>query len=157
MMIKNLLIYDFKRKFKQNFYRPSFWISIFLRIYFRITRKVYTKKSKSIFDKRWDNLIILDACRYDTFKKIAKDVCNELKPFYSLGTHTLEFLKANFKEKHEEVIYLSTNSFCDIIKDKVYRYIPLWKICKKQKYGVILPEEAIKISKMIKKNIQIKN
>lgn len=49
-----------------------------------------------ILEKEWDNLIILDSCRYDTFKKVNK-LKGKLSKAISRGSATSEWIKNNFK------------------------------------------------------------
>ena len=48
-----------------------------------------------VMDQDWDNLIILDACRYDYFKKQI-EIEGELEPVTSKGAHSSEFIQKNF-------------------------------------------------------------
>jgi len=46
-------------------------------------------------ERDWDNLIILDACRYDLFAE-CHSLPGELSKVVSTGSHTVEFLHSNF-------------------------------------------------------------
>src|SRR6056297_529711 len=48
-----------------------------------------------VMDEDWDNLIILDACRYDMFAEQV-DLDGELESRISLGSTSEEFLEQNF-------------------------------------------------------------
>ena len=101
----------------------------------------------SIFDEEWDNLIILDACRYDYFKKVYKqfNLPGKLEKRISSATETTEFLKNNFREKHEDIVYVSANPFVDLlIKDKVWKTIPVWNLEWSDKYNTVHPESVFK-------------
>ena len=54
-----------------------------------------------IFDELWDNLIILDACRYDTFKEVftTRKITGNLELRISRGAHTTSFLRENFQKR----------------------------------------------------------
>lgn len=68
-------------------------------------------KNISIIDEEWDNLIILDACRYDFFRDLYDDYINgELKKVRSRGSTTLTWLKSNFKS-YNDVDYVSSNPY----------------------------------------------
>jgi hypothetical protein len=69
--------------------------------------------AKNFFDqiKNWDVLIILDGCRYDTFKKI-NYYSGELHKIISLGSCTPDWAQASFANQQlKEVVYLSANPF----------------------------------------------
>jgi hypothetical protein len=63
-----------------------------------------------IISKDWDNLIILDGCRYDVFAKINPYDESKLTKQISRGSSTKEFLRGNIKGRHlPEVIYITAN------------------------------------------------
>ena len=67
------------------------------------------KKSRNILLMDWDNLIILDSCRFDAFKKLHR-FNGVLQRKTSLGTNTGEWFEAMFrKRKHNNIVYYSAN------------------------------------------------
>ena len=80
-----------------------------LRLFTKITS--FGKNKVSVMKEDWDYLIVLDACRYDTFKEIYKDYFPNavLKKKISKGAHTKEWAKKNFKEFYKDVVYVSAN------------------------------------------------
>jgi len=128
---------------------------IAVRVYFKLFSWWYLRKSKSVLDEKWDNLIILDACRYDIFEKHIKKKDN-LRPFYSLGSHTAEFILRNFEGKElPDIIYLTANPHSglvsDVLKRTFFKVIPLWKTHWNKKYGTVLPRDVVAVSKKIKR------
>lgn len=80
----------------------------------------------SIFDEDWDNLIILDACRYDRFVKF-HDFDGDLESRISRGSKTWEFVRANFRnEKRYDTVYLADNPWygklADELESELYHY-----------------------------------
>ncbi len=65
-------------------------------------------KQVKVTEENWDFLLVLDACRYDTFKEI-NTISGKLEKKYSLGTHTVEWLKNNFNQKLDDIVYISGN------------------------------------------------
>lgn len=77
------------------------------------------KKQKNlIYDRNWDVLIILDACRYDYFEKVYDDFFEgDLKkvrseclsdPFWKdLRGRTATWLKNTFTEEMKDLVYVS--------------------------------------------------
>lgn len=98
----------------------------------------------SIFDEKWDNLILLDACRYDIFRKFAEIDNNKyvLRKEISRGSHTIDFLEENFKKDYySDIVYITANPHIDLmIKDKVYRVISVWKEDWNEKEKTVLPK-----------------
>jgi hypothetical protein len=56
----------------------------------------------------WDYLIVLDACRYDTFREVVDGSANYV---ISGGTNTSKWLEWNFTAKHKDVIYIAGNPY----------------------------------------------
>ena len=61
----------------------------------------------SVMDLDWDVLILLDACRFDSFEKINK-IKGKLKPIYSPASTSGEWLKKAFTKKYDNLIYISS-------------------------------------------------
>lgn len=64
-----------------------------------------------IMEEDWDNLIILDACRYDMFsRRIELD--GELESRISLGSTSEEFFECNFaQDTFHDTIYVNSNPY----------------------------------------------
>ena len=113
---------------------------------FNLFFKVYPRKrGTNIFDLEWDNLIILDACRYDFFKEEVekRKLPGKLGYIYSVGTCTLEFMLKTFsgpKEKYKDVVYISANPYASAyLKDKV-EVLPAWDYAWDEYFGTALPD-----------------
>jgi hypothetical protein len=73
----------------------------------------------SIFERDWDNLIILDACRYDSFAQQA-DFPGSLGHDISLGSNTPEFVRANFAGRQlHDTVYVTANSWFLRLRDEI--------------------------------------
>ena len=87
-------------------------INVIKKYYIKILRTLlnYYYNGSFILDEEWDNLIILDACRYDTFKD-NNFLQGKLEYRISKGSTTREFLTKNFIENNDEtyndIIYIS--------------------------------------------------
>jgi hypothetical protein len=74
-----------------------------------INRKVIYNDGFDMMSQDWDNLIILDACRYDAFKKV-NHISGNLSKVLSKGSSTGEFLDNTFNGNHyTDTIYISAN------------------------------------------------
>ncbi len=66
----------------------------------------------SVLDYNWDVLIVLDACRYDFFEPIInRFATGKIIGIISPGSCTLEWLCKTFRDKYEDIIYVSGNPF----------------------------------------------
>ena len=76
-------------------------------------------KGVDIFEQDWDNLIILDACRYDVFAERA-DLPGHLERRYSKASATSEFIRANFSDKQlHDTVYVAGNSWILQIQEEI--------------------------------------
>lgn len=71
------------------------------------------RRQKKLIEKgSWDVLIILDACRYDYFKKTYEDfLSGHLEKVISSGTTTIDWLKSTFQKRYDDITYISANPF----------------------------------------------
>lgn len=81
--------------------------------YIQLLKRWYQRNSLSgsgidIIEKDWDYLILLDACRFDQFKEV-NWLPGQLRKVDSKGSSTTDWLKANFPEYYEDVLYISAN------------------------------------------------
>lgn len=69
----------------------------------------YNSSGIDVFDEDWDNLIVLDACRYDMFEEVSK-LDGFLTSKLSKGSSTTEWLKANFDGRTlNNTVYVTAN------------------------------------------------
>ena len=112
-----------------------------------------------ILRKDWKVLIILDACRYDTFAKIYPSYLKgSLQKVISPASYTLEWLIKTWKGKHEDVVYVSGNPFISSTRqvdmgrffacgsrsfratEHFYKVIDAWLYCWDDELGTTDPE-----------------
>jgi len=121
------------------------------------------RKRVKILDKDWKYLIIIDACRYDTFTKI-NHIDGKLSKIYSAGTETGGWFKNNFRgRKADDILYISgTPQVSDMmLKKRVGRnpfskLINVWKWGWSQDLGTVHPEKVNKTVLMLKDKEQYK-
>lgn len=67
-----------------------------------------------VMEADWDNLVLLDACRYDAFKE-RNHLEGELQRVRSQGSHSVEFLTENFAGKQfHDTVYVSSNPYTHV-------------------------------------------
>jgi hypothetical protein len=84
-----------------------------------------------VLDEDWNNLVILDACRYDVFQEL-NTIPGVLERRISRGSNTREFLVENFK-KHtacsrlDNIVYVAGNPFVTmLLSEGPYKIYPVW-------------------------------
>jgi hypothetical protein len=109
------------------------------QFYLGLLRRVYYfqnhEKEESIFDREWDVLIILDACRCDLIESIEDEYefLHKNERFWSMGSMSREWMKANFSEEYANKIcqtaYISGNVFTaeQIDPNLFYEVDEVWK------------------------------
>lgn len=79
----------------------------------------YNTDGIDIFKEEWDNLVILDACRFDKFEEI-NSISGRLESRISRGSTTWEFLKGNFDGKRlHDTVYVTDNPWYLWISDEL--------------------------------------
>ena len=101
-----------------------------------------------VYDEQWDNLIILDACRYDTFKELNK-IAGKLESRISRGSATAEFLIENFrkhpkKKNFEDVVYVASNPFVNLLlPGRFHKVYSVWDYGWDENLRTIPPEPVV--------------
>ncbi len=113
------------------------------------------KEGFSIFSEHWDNLLILDACRFDFFSAEIqrRQISGNLSYKLSRGSMTEEFLIKNFTENYySNIVYVTANPFVDLVlKEKVYKIIPVWKYAWDKYLKTVPPYKVCKFALKAKK------
>jgi len=98
-----------------------------------------------VLNEKWDNLILLDACRYDTFAETygAHGLRGRLEFRISRGTETKSFLRENFggRKDFKDLVYITANpTVTQLFNQKFYKVISVWKDEWDSRYQTVLPE-----------------
>lgn len=89
----------------------------------------------------WDNLLILDACRYDMFERLV-DFPGELHSRRSAGSATREFIANNYTGRtFLDTVYITGNPFVSMdAGDSFHALEETWKKHWNEEHGTVLPE-----------------
>ena len=121
----------------------------------RLFAREYNTGGDDFMEEDWDNLVILDACRYDMFEEVNENEENEdriegqLGYRVSKGSATIGFMKGNFdgREFHDTV-YVTANPQLEWNRDKIdtefFKVVNLWEDEEawSEKHHTVLPEEV---------------
>lgn len=96
-------------KIKRGLKNPKLVLRELNRLYYtRFDQYDHNVSGDDFFEEDWDNLIILDACRYELFKNFGIE--GELESRNSKGASTIEFIRGNLREKSlKDTVYVSAN------------------------------------------------
>lgn len=95
----------------------------------------------NVMTEDWDNLIILDACRYDFFEAEC-EFQGQLESRVSRGAMSWEFMMENFVGRNlHDTVYVTSNPFVSRLDDVFHATVdePLTKAWE-DKYGTVMPE-----------------
>lgn len=88
-----------------------------------ITKPIFCRKHgypTNVMREDWDNLIILDACRYDLFSEY-NDIDGELDSIVSVASTSEEFMQNTFNEdEFHDTVYVSANGFSHRIENGTF-------------------------------------
>lgn len=103
--------------------------SVIHRLYTEVYRKILKNDGLNIMEQDWDNLLVLDACRYDLFSEEC-DIDGDLKSVISPGSHTVEYLRKTFQNRQfNDTVYVSATPQLEWVglSNAFYDTIQVWK------------------------------
>ncbi|WP_248904860.1 hypothetical protein [Halocatena marina] len=128
---------------------PSYFARELNRLYNRqLFRYEYNIDGVDVMEEEWDNLIVLDACRYDLFAD-HHDLPGTLERRISRGSHTVEFLIGNFSGKDLlDTVYVTASPQLHRRRDRIntvfHDVINVWQREWDEEHGTVLPETMTK-------------
>ncbi|MFC7157958.1 hypothetical protein ACFQPA_21300 [Halomarina halobia] len=111
----------------------------------RFKRWSYNERGVDIFAEDWDNLVILDACRYDMFAE-QHYLPGRLESRISRGSATWEFLEGNFANRVlEDTVYVTASPMLhrneDALNTRLHAVMNVWQENGwDERYRTVLPE-----------------
>lgn len=108
-------------------------------------RKIRGQTGIKVMEEDWDNLIILDACRYDLFEEV-NTINGKLEPVISGDSSTSGFLSHNFSSYYPDTVYIAANPQVQRhgVGKKFYDCLRLWEDHWNDKLRTVLPEDVTK-------------
>ena len=151
LRIYQRIIFHIIRKYLRGSYKI---LSLLSRLAI-IGKKKVPFPRKTVMDRDWDYLIVIDACRYDLFKEVYKKKSDFI---ISVGSRTIEWAKNTFKKDYYDIIYVTANPVTSkFYLKRILKKIPFFhveEVCIygwDRKLGTIPPSEVTKaVSRLIK-------
>jgi hypothetical protein len=95
----------------------------------------YNPEGIDVLGEDWDNLIILDACRYDVFER-RSSLPGRTESRISRGSTSPEFIRGNFTGKTlYDVVYISANGWYAKLKDDIGADIHAFEFVERDAMG----------------------
>ncbi|WP_336135433.1 hypothetical protein [Natronomonas amylolytica] len=113
--------------------------------YRRLHTWSYNEHGRDFFEADWDNMLILDACRYDLFDRTST-LPGETTSVQSRGSSTREFLRGNFDGKRLlDTVYVTASPMLyrhrDGVDVRFHEVVEVWKDAGwDETYRTVLPE-----------------
>jgi hypothetical protein len=113
----------------------------------RIFRRFAEGGGIYVIDEKWDNLIILDACRYDLFEEM-NILEGKLESRISRGSDTTEFLTENFarhptRHTFDDTVYVAGNPLVSsILRNKFHKIYPVWDYGWDDRLNTVMPSNV---------------
>lgn len=119
------------------------------RIYYRYRYGKVNRAGVDFLERDWDNLVILDGCRYDAFEQTA-DFPESLEKVVSRGSNTIQFFQSNICGKRlYDTVYVTSNpqytGFDESVK--FHEVIDLWDDEWNDDLNTVLPENVTERAK----------
>jgi len=117
----------------------------------RQSKKIVTKPARYYFHNQygsgvnaltedWDNLIILDACRYDTFAEL-HSLPGNLSHRFSVASATLEWLENAVGDREfHDIVYVTANPRVNRYEGQFHEIVPAWKTDWDDELKVVPPD-----------------
>jgi len=110
----------------------------------RLRKGAFNPEGIDVFAADWDNLLLLDACRYNLFEEVA-NLPGDLSAVESKGTNTIQFLKGNLTG-HDllDTVYVTANPQFHKIREELdcefHDVIDLWRVDWDDTIQTVRPE-----------------
>ena len=137
---------DVDSRLSRAFSNPILFARHINRLYFRrLGLRERNTNGINIFKEDWDNLLLLDACRYDMFERRSR-LPGRLEQRRSRGSATTEFLQANINDSDlRDTVYVTSNPQLyrnrDAIDASFHDVVHIWREEGwDEEYGTVLPE-----------------
>lgn len=105
--------------------------------------------ANNILGSDWDNLVILDACRYDLFTQANLGLEGRLSQRISPASSSKEFIERNFVgQTAHDCIYITGNPYASILDGTEFnKIIPAYDVAWDSERGTVLPDDITELTK----------
>jgi len=133
---------------KRNWNRPYFYRMRLLENIVAPIHRHLNDEGINMYEKEWDNLIILDACRADLFERseYLEKLNGTLTTIKSNGSGSAEFLRKTFRRKDcSDTVYVTANPhILTELDSPFYAVDHVWDTGWDDEAGTVKPETMVK-------------
>lgn len=135
---------------KYNILSPSWWVtSVLPWLGKMMLEKRYDHAGRHyVMEADWDNLILLDSCRYDMFTD-KNSIEGELSAVISHGSSSSGFLEQIRDETHHDTVYVTANPHYEVMgfENIFHDVINVWDIGWNEELKTVTPERMVEATK----------
>lgn len=115
------------------------------RAYGRYTNSQYDSKSTDVISEDWDNLVLLDAARFDYFEDL-NTIDGSLRKSVSRGKKSWEFIEENFVGRDlYDTVYVTANPFSTDIPEGTFHHVDhLHAHAWDDRIGTVQPKDVVR-------------
>lgn len=100
----------------------------------------------SFTEERWDNLVILDGCRFDLFDSELVRLTVPVNKVHSNASHTRDFLKINFSGKNMDMVYVAGTPWIKDYENSFCHVEHVWKEKWSEEKNTVLPADMTDVA-----------
>lgn len=110
--------------------------------------EAFPPERSHLVDRDWDNVLLLDACRYDLFAEVSGsfDLPGDLSRRRSAESGTPGYLRENFAGgQFHDVVYVTANPYVNTVlpDDTFHDVVPVWRDGWDETEQTVLPEAVL--------------
>lgn len=110
--------------------------------------RVFSPDRTRVVDLDWDNLLLLDACRYDLFAEVheSNPLPGELSMRKAAESGTPGYLRENFEgERFHDIVYVTANPYVNtnLPADTFHDVVSVWRDRWDEDEQTVLPESML--------------
>lgn len=127
-------------KIRRGLRNPSMVLGALYDVYFS---RLASHEGVDFFARDWDNLLVLDACRYDLFEAVST-LPGDLSPVHSPASQTREFLEKTVDGRtFEDVVYATANPQLTRVDARFADVVPLWEDAWDDELGTVPADRVV--------------
>lgn len=134
---------------RKNASNRQWWRKRFLtHVVSRYYTDVAPPNTERLVDTDWDNVLLLDACRYDLFEEVlgGHPLPGELSMRRSSQSGTPGYLAENFaNEKFHDIVYVTANPYVntELDESQFHAVVPVWRDGWSDEVQTVTPETVL--------------
>jgi hypothetical protein len=112
-------------------------------------RRIRRRTGVRVMEEDWDNLIILDACRYDAFESVVEGLPGRLSKRISSGSSSVEWIRNTFDdESFYDTVYITANPYIELeTNDAFHDTWHAWQTHWNEEHGTVMPAAMAELAR----------